>query len=306
MTTAATVLSGLSIERLRTFCRIVEAGSAVAAAGRNPTKQGQFSRQVRELEQVLGVKLFTREGRGLKLTANGVRLSAVTNAYFNALGEIAGANSDTPPALRIGAAESAIRWLLVPRLPEVIAAAGGPVETENHRTEQIVARLESGQLDLGIIRADARNDSLETAPFPTLRYVLMVPRSLLPEKSAAGIHAVKILPYVSIAGDGKLVRAFAKIADAGHLPLKTKCRVDSFSLAVEAAKVMTAATIVPSQAEGEFPAEHFTSVTLKGMDALDRKLTLAFSKRAAELNPRIRRFAIRLSRAFDGRAQGGS
>ena len=293
-------LAGLSIERLRTLCRIVDAGSAVAAAGRDSTKQGQFSRQIRDLERVLGVKLFQREGRGLKLTPDGVRLSAVTNAYFNALGELAGSNSATPPALNIGAAESAIRWMLIPRLTEVIAAAGGPVEMGNHRTAEIVSRLENGQLDLGIIRSDAGSDSLESLSFPALRYVLMVPRSSLPDKSAAGIHAVKMLPYISIAGDGKLVRAFAKIADANRLPLKILGRVDSFSLAVEAAKVMGAATLVPSQAEKEFPAEQFASVPLDGMDTLNRKLAVAYSRKITEFNPRAKRFAVRLSRAFEG------
>jgi DNA-binding transcriptional LysR family regulator len=292
-------LSGLSIERLRSFCQIVDAGSVVAAAGRNPTKQSQFSRQIRDLERVLGVKLFVREGKRLKLTADGVKLSALTNAYFNALREISGVNHGAPPPLKLGAAESVIRWLLIPRFTEVISTAGGPVEMENHRTSEVVSRLENGQLDLGIIRADARSDALELLPFPILRYVLMVPRAALPEKSAAGILSVRVLPFVSITGAGQFVRAVDKIIEANRLPLKILSKVESFSLAVEVAKVLGAATFVPCQAEGEFPTDQFTPVALDGMDALNRKLVVAFSKKTTELNTRAKRFAVRLSRAYE-------
>jgi DNA-binding transcriptional LysR family regulator len=292
-------LSGLSIERLRSFCQIVDAGSVVAAAGRNPTKQSQFSRQIRDLERVLGVKLFVREGKRLKLTADGVKLSALTNAYFNALREISGVNHGAPPPLKLGAAESVIRWLLIPRFTEVISTAGGPVEMENHRTSEVVSRLENGQLDLGIIRADARSDALELLPFPILRYVLMVPRAALPEKSAAGILSVRVLPFVSITGAGQFVRAVDKIIEANRLPLKILSKVESFSLAIEVAKVLGAATFVPSQAESEFPTDQFTPVALDGMDALNRKLVVAFSKKTTELNTRAKRFAVRLSRAYE-------
>jgi hypothetical protein len=36
------------------------------------------------------------------------------------------------------------------------------------------------------------------------------------------------------------------------------------------------------------------------MDTLSRKLIAAFSKKTTELNTRARRFAVRLSRAFEG------
>lgn len=299
-------LAGLSIERLRSFCQIVAAGSVVDAAGRNATKQSQYSRQIRVLERTLNVKLFVREGKWLRLTPDGLRLSALTNAYFNSLRGLSGADSDAPLPFKLGAAESVIRWLLVPRFTEVVAGIGGQVDLENHRTTEIVTRLESGQLDAGIIRSDARNDTLELLPFTILKFVLMVPRSLLPDKSAAGIQAVRMLPFVSIAGDGQFVRAVKKVLETNALPIKTIGKVESFSLAVEIAKVMGAATFVPVQGEQEFPPDLFTPVKLSGMQSLDRKLSLAFSRKTTELNPRAKRFATRLSRSFESTAQVGA
>ena len=189
--------------------------------------------------------------------------------------------------------------MLLPRFPEVLAASGGPVDVGTFRTASIVDRLESGQLDVGIARADAGGDGLERLAFPTLRYVLMVPRSVLPDKSAAGIHAVGVLPFVMLTGDGQFVSNVERVAKANELNLQIRARVETFSLAVEAAKVLSAAVFVPTQAEKEFPVEQFTPVALDAMRELDRPLAVVFDRKTAELNTRARRFAVRLSRAFE-------
>jgi DNA-binding transcriptional LysR family regulator len=292
-------LAGLSIERLRSFCLIVQAGSAAAAAKRNSVLPGQLSRQIKELEQSLGTRLFFREGKHLKLTSPGVKLAALTNAYFGALRELRESEGQESKPLTLGAGDSVVRWLLIPRFPEVLVASGSTIDVGTYRTSAIVERLENGQLDVGIIRADAGSDALERLAFPALRYLLMVPRSELPDKSPAGIHAAGTLPFVMLNGDGRFVRNVKTITDANGLKLQIRARVESFSLAVEAAKVLNAATFIPTQAQEEFPVELFTSVTLEAMEAMDRPLAVAYGLKTAELNTRARRFALRLSRAYE-------
>lgn len=299
MTENVISLSGLSIERLRSFCQIVEAGSAAAAAKRNSVLPGQLSRQIKDLEASLGTKLFSKEGKHLKLTAGGMKLAALTNAYFAGLQELKEEEGNESRPMALGAGDSVVRWLLVPRLAEVLVAGGGFVDIVTHRTSAIIDRLESGQLDVGLIRSDAESDGLERLTFPTVRYVLMVPRSVLPDKSAAGIKNIRLLPFIMLTGDGRFVRSVELVAKTNGIALQARARVESFGLAVEAAKVLNAATFVPTQAQNEFPAEQFTPVALDGIDAMNRSLSVAFSKRTAELNTRARRFALRLSRAFE-------
>ena len=62
---------GFTIERLRTFCRIAEAGSISLAAKGDLTRQSQFSRQVKELEEFFGTKLVERAGKTIRLTEDG-------------------------------------------------------------------------------------------------------------------------------------------------------------------------------------------------------------------------------------------
>jgi DNA-binding transcriptional LysR family regulator len=56
-------LKGLSFDRLRAFIAVFESESVTRAAGGDPTRQSQYSRQIRELEEALGVKLFDRRNR---------------------------------------------------------------------------------------------------------------------------------------------------------------------------------------------------------------------------------------------------
>ena len=53
-------VSGLSLDRLRTFLRVAEAGNLAKAAQGDATKQSQFSRQNKELEAYFGVPLTRR------------------------------------------------------------------------------------------------------------------------------------------------------------------------------------------------------------------------------------------------------
>ena len=61
------------IELMRTFIRIVEAGSLSAAAVQMNTTQATVSRRLQSLEGLLGAKLILRTTHAMKLTDDGER-----------------------------------------------------------------------------------------------------------------------------------------------------------------------------------------------------------------------------------------
>lgn len=61
------------IELMRTYIRIIEAGSLSAAAGQMETTQATVSRRLQSLEGLLGVKLILRTTHAMKLTDDGER-----------------------------------------------------------------------------------------------------------------------------------------------------------------------------------------------------------------------------------------
>lgn len=107
------------------FVRVVEEGSMAAAARRLDCTRAQVSKQVGELEQAFGVRLFERSTRKLVLTPSGEifyrhalqALDAVDGA------ELAVRNVDEVPrgVLRIGASAVFGRQCVAPFVPRLLA-----------------------------------------------------------------------------------------------------------------------------------------------------------------------------------------
>lgn len=107
------------------FVRVVEEGSMAAAARRLDCTRAQVSKQVGELEQAFGVRLFERSTRKLVLTPSGEifhrhalqALDAVNGA------ELAVRNVDEVPrgVLRLGASAVFGRQCVAPFVPRLLA-----------------------------------------------------------------------------------------------------------------------------------------------------------------------------------------
>ncbi|WP_027852449.1 LysR family transcriptional regulator [Marinobacterium litorale] len=74
-----------SLNALRAFDEAARTQSVSRAAEQLHVTHGAVSRQLRQLEEQLGVVLFRREGRGLVLTAEGEQLRATTSQVFDQL-----------------------------------------------------------------------------------------------------------------------------------------------------------------------------------------------------------------------------
>ncbi|MDN3554465.1 LysR family transcriptional regulator [Halomonas maura] len=76
-----------SLNALRAFDETARTLSVTRAAEALHVTHGAISRQLRQLEEQLGMKLFRREGRGLALTQEGEYLRASTSQAFGQLGQ---------------------------------------------------------------------------------------------------------------------------------------------------------------------------------------------------------------------------
>jgi len=291
---------GFTIERLRTFCRIAAAGSIAQAAKGDSTRQSQFSRTVKEREEFFGTKLVERAGKTVRLTEAGRTLAVLTQSYFRSVEELR-QSSTQEEVIHLGAGESVFRWLLMPRLAELQGQAQG-VRFEFHTqgTAQCLDGVKAGRLDMAIVRKDAIDDSLGVLPCGSMRYSLVVPRSLLPGRTSAGLEAVKSLPFALLTGDGVLANGVLKLAAKMGLNLDVKVKAENFSLVVTAIQNSDLAAVLPAAAVAGLSKERFAKVEMEGIETLTRELVLAYSPQAAELRQRIRRLAPRISTLLSG------
>lgn len=130
------------LNALRTFNVAARAGSFTLAAQELNVSQGAVSRQIAHLEQFLGIKLFERRHREVKLTREGADYAAAMSTAFDEI--IRGTRrlwrSRQNPSLRLKIFPTfAIRWL-VPRL-------GDFHERYPEIDVQITTSMQAAQLD---------------------------------------------------------------------------------------------------------------------------------------------------------------
>lgn len=292
-------LAGVSIERLQTLCAVVETGSISAAAGPDANRQSQFSRQLKELEKALGTNLFDRIGKTLQPNEHGRRVALASQTFFASLDEVVNAALARADTIRLGAGESILRWWVMPHIGELMA--GQPplrFELLNFRTDLALKEVRTGGVDVVIVRSDAAADDLQRDAICTVRYVLVVPRSLLPSREAAEVFEGRPLPFAELASDGVFAKTAKATAEAMGLNLRPVVRAAMFSLLMSAVSNGTAAAFLPEAATLLLPDEQFAKVRAKGLESMDRELSLVWNGKVAESRASVRRALTRLRRVL--------
>jgi DNA-binding transcriptional LysR family regulator len=146
----------MDTHRLKYFLRIAEEGSITRAASVLGVAQPALSRQIRLLEEDLGVALFHRTRRGVVLTEDGERLRAATAAPLRQL-ELAVQYAASPSvrlrrSVMLGMLETTLDVLTVPLFSGLTTAfpeVNFSVTTGS--TDQLVEAMRKGEVDVAVI-----------------------------------------------------------------------------------------------------------------------------------------------------------
>ena len=293
--------SGLSLERLKTFREIVAAGGITAAAGNDPNRQSQFSRQLKELEKYFGVELLKRGHGPAELTDAGQRLYEIIGRTLSALDELRLTCAGLPLELTIGAGESLIQWLLLPRLSGLSKAHPRlTVVFHNLKTDEIVNQLIGGGLDLGVVSRFEPHRSLVSAPLGKLEFRLFAPANLLPanERLKVSSQVLGTLPLAVLDGSVGIRQAIEEEAQRVGARLNVRLRFSSYPQLAQAVSNLEVAAIMPRLAEASFGEKAVRSVPLPFLAALSRQVSLVWNRKVAEVRPAVARYSRLLPSIF--------
>jgi DNA-binding transcriptional LysR family regulator len=176
----------MSLQRFLHFVAVAEEANFGRAAARIGIKQPPLSQSIRRLERDLGVTLLDRGPKGVTLTKAGEAFLPEARAALAAAERAAAlarsaASVRTP--VRIGVISVAL-WEALPALLEVAREANIPVRLEQRTTNEQLAVLASGALDLGFLappfEAPTRLRMISLASEPI---IAAVPSKLVTEDS---------------------------------------------------------------------------------------------------------------------------
>jgi len=281
---------GLSFERLHSFCLVAQAGGVTKAAQGDPTRQSLYSRQVKELEEFFGAELMRRRGRGIALTAAGERLNAVARDCFAALGDFKSECKDLPIEIVVGAGESVIQWLLMPRLDDLRKRIpNARLKFLNLPTSEAVKRLADGAIDFAVVRKDAIASPLQSQSLGTMGYSLFIPAGLQSSGRKDGLKLLDGLPLATLEGEGTFRSALFQAGKKAGVKLNIQVECSSFPLAARAVAKGNVAAILPAIASADLPATTAVQVPVTFLKSFDREMALATNARLLRIRPSLQK-----------------
>lgn len=209
-----------SLNSLRAFAAAAETGSYSRAGAALNVSHAAISQQVKALEARLGATLVVREGRGVKLTDDGVALARHVERGLAAIREgveaLTGADVTRPIQVTMPPA-FAVSWLM-PRImefqhrhPEVMLMLNTTAE---------VIDLAPGGIDLAIRFGDGDWPGLEVTPFLRPDLVVVAARGLIGGRKKIDPAKLSEMPWLQELGTNDVAEWMERRGVTPKRPLK--------------------------------------------------------------------------------------
>lgn len=193
--------SGLpSLNSLRAFAAVAETGSYSQAGSLLNVTHAAVSQQVRALEERLSVSLVVREGRGIRLTAEGLALARDLDSGFAAIGrglDKLKKSSATQPVQLSTSPAFATEWLM-PRIQDFQSKYPDILLMLNPTSK--VMELKPGGIDLAIRYTDKRRLDTHVTPVLISDMVIIAAPALLGTKEINDPAMLTEMPWLQELG----------------------------------------------------------------------------------------------------------
>src|ERR671917_588092 len=229
---------------LSLFRHVVEAGSITHGAERAHLALAAASTRIRNMEKSLGAPLLLRSRQGVTPTLAARTLLAGAERLREDLGSFTGGLAGQ---IRILSNTNALTEFL----PEALSAflAGHPqvsIDLEERLSDEIVGLIAEGVGDIGIVAGTVDTGRLETYPFRSDRFVLVVPGGH-PLASRPSIPFDEVLEhdFVGLDRASALQRFLAGKAGRIGRPLRLRVQLRSFDAVCRMVEAGVGLGIVP-------------------------------------------------------------
>jgi len=283
---------GLSLERLRVLIEVHDAGGIARTAPGKISRHSQFSRQLRELSEFFGCEVAHRRGKFLKLTSEGARLAELARPFLRELTDFHSSCRSERIEFTVGAGDSLIHWLVIPRLGALLTAYPAVrFTTISLRTNEIVRQIEDGRIDFGLMRKNALVTGMKWSSLGTLSYVAVIPVTHAPRTKLPSFSEVFTkFPIAMQTTDGQFSEQLLAIAKETDKNFRPCLGCQSFPQTLAAVRSGRFAAIIPELAVKELPLGSVHKITDTSLRKLQRDIILVWNPRVI----RVRSHAAKL------------
>lgn len=277
---------GLSLERLESFCKIIDSGGLAAAAGENAHHVTKLSRRVSDLEKYFGVELVTRTGRGLAATEAGKELYRIVRHDLRLLDDFRAKCAGLPAVLRIAAGNSMVHWAIAPYLGELTTRLPGfALHLRALRTFERVPAVRNHECDLAIVREEAITGQMKGRHLLTIHHRLVLHRQLV--ERARTIEADRLLQRLPLVlpSEGDLLLTLDKALAQKRIKLNVVSRVPTFTMAARVVHTGRFASILPHIAARDFPEKDFAVLPVPLLRGYQQRLSICWNPAYANVSP---------------------
>ena len=271
---------------LRLFLSVVEAGSITHGAERLRLALAAASTRIRNMEAALGAPLLHRERQGVKPTPAGCALVRHARLLLQQAermhGELAQYAEGIKGQVRLMSNTNALTEFLPEPLSDFLASHPQVnIDLEERLSDEIVAAVAEGIADIGIVAATVEVADLETLPFRTDRFVLVV----APNHPLAGVERVPFaevldFDFVGLDRASALQRFLSEKAERIGRRLKLRVQLRSFDAVCRLVECNVGIGVVPATTA----ERHANTMSIHKIELADqwalRKLTICLRRQA--------------------------
>jgi LysR family transcriptional regulator, hydrogen peroxide-inducible genes activator len=207
----------MELHQLRYFCAVADSGSFSRAAEHSHVSQPSLSQQILKLEAELGVRLFDRLGRSVRLTEVGKaflpRALSVLRELEAARSEVVESKESVSGQVSVGVIPTVSPYFL----PPVLAAFAklfpkATVTVLEEITPVLLERLRAGSIDIAVLALPVRGHEFEASPLVTEPLFAALPKNhRLARNSSIALRELRKEPFLLLR-DGHCFRENAVAA----------------------------------------------------------------------------------------------
>ena len=254
---------GFTLSRLAAFMEVADAGGIAKAVGKDPVTQSKYSRQIGELEDFFGTKLFAKHGKTMVLTGAGQELVRVAREALSGFADFRDSNMRKPVRFTIGGGITLLHGLIAPQLGVLLRHEPLVLfRLRNMKNREVISGLQDMSLDFGLVKETSMPANLIKRRLGELHYGLYVPKILVPKGiEATWAWVVENLPIACQESEGEAIR---ELSEKGSVrpkpPLSFSVESETYIEIARVLSTMSFAAILPCIMSTQMNQDDFIQV----------------------------------------------